>query len=64
VIEVLEYTMEDGRVPFREWLVGNKDEQVIARVDVRLSRTRLGDLGDHRAIGQGVTELRLAFGPG
>ncbi|MDH3605173.1 MAG: type II toxin-antitoxin system RelE/ParE family toxin, partial [Candidatus Tectomicrobia bacterium] len=30
----------------------------------RLRRVRLGNLGDHRSVGEGVFELRLDFGPG
>jgi putative addiction module killer protein len=30
----------------------------------RLERVELGNLGDHRGIGEGVFELRIDFGPG
>jgi len=29
-----------------------------------LTRIKLGNLGDHRSVGEGVTELKIAFGPG
>jgi putative addiction module killer protein len=35
-----------------------------ARVDARLDRVILGNFGDCKNIGEGVFELRLAFGPG
>jgi putative addiction module killer protein len=33
-------------------------------IEARLARVSLGNLGDHRAVGEGVTELRLFIGPG
>jgi len=35
-----------------------------ARIRVRLNRVRLGNLGDCKAVGEGVMEFRLDFGPG
>lgn len=35
-----------------------------ARVQARVLRFELGNLSDHKAIGGGVWEARLAFGPG
>lgn len=63
-MEVLEYVTEDGRVPFRDWLATIRDDQAAARIEVRVNRLRLGNFGDHKGVGQGVSELRLEFGPG
>lgn len=60
---VREYLTADGRNPFREWL-GTLDVAVRARVQARLLRFELGNLGDHKSVGAGVWEARLAFGPG
>jgi len=30
----------------------------------RVTRAELGNLGDHRSVGQGVVELRIHYGPG
>ena len=64
VIELLEYLTEDGRNPFREWLLSLRDVQMRARVRVRLNRVRLGNFGDSHGVGGGVSELRLPLGPG
>jgi len=62
--ELREYLTEIGHNPFREWLHSLRDVQARARIRVRLDRVRLGNLGDCRPVGEGVTELRLDFGPG
>ena len=54
----------DGRSPFNDWLEGLRDLQARARIESRLDRVRLGNLGDYVSVGGGVFELRLFCGPG
>lgn len=63
-IELLEYVTEDGRNPFRKWLLSLKDRAARARIRVRLNRVRLGNFGDCKSAGKGVEELRVDYGPG
>jgi len=63
VLSVREYLTRDGRNPFREWL-GALDVAVRARVQARMLRSEMGNLGDHKSVGGGIWEARLAFGPG
>lgn len=58
------YLAQNGRQPFIEWFRSLRDIRTQARVENRLRRLNLGLMGDHRAVGGGVYELRLDFGPG
>ena len=49
---------------FARWLVGLKDANARARVGRRLDRLRLGNAGDVKPVGEGVSELRIDYGPG
>jgi putative addiction module killer protein len=60
---VREYLTADGRNPFREWLE-TLDASVRARVQARVLRFELGNLGDCKAVGAGVLEARMTLGPG
>lgn len=49
---------------FDTWLRALSDRQARARIADRISRIEEGNLGDHKSVGHGVSELRLSFGPG
>lgn len=49
---------------FRDWLEGLRDRKARLRIDDRLRRLASGNAGDTKAVGDGVQELRLQFGPG
>jgi putative addiction module killer protein len=58
------YETVDGKRPFDEWLDDMRDRATLARIASRLNRVALGNLGDAKSVGSGVSELRLAFGSG
>ncbi|MSP36914.1 MAG: type II toxin-antitoxin system RelE/ParE family toxin [Deltaproteobacteria bacterium] len=62
--QLLIYEAIDGKIPFLDWLNQLKDIKARATIRARLDRVRLGNLGDSKSIGDGVHELRIAFGPG
>jgi len=47
---------------FVQWLDGLRD--VRARVQVRIERLAAGNPGDVEPVGEGVSELRIDYGPG
>lgn len=62
--ELFEYLTEDGENPFHKWLISLKNRSARARIRVRLNRVRLGNFGDCKPVGKGVSELRVDYGPG
>jgi putative addiction module killer protein len=58
------YVAPDGTIPFQAWLRRLRDEQARARIRARLARVRLGNMGDAHAVGAGVWEFRIDYGPG
>ena len=49
---------------YASWFAHLRDRQVRARIDVRIRRLSLGNPGDVRPVGEGVSELRIDYGPG
>jgi putative addiction module killer protein len=49
---------------YRDWINSLKDRAGRARVQVRVDRLAHGNPGQHRALTDGVRELKVDFGPG
>jgi putative addiction module killer protein len=49
---------------FANWLDSLRDVRARARVQVRIERLAAGNPGDVRPVGEGVSELRIDYGPG
>ncbi len=49
---------------FADWLDGLHDIQARARVQARIERLAAGNPGDVEPVGEGVSELRINYGPG
>jgi len=62
--EVIYYETMDGKSPFREWIYSLKESMTRNKIRVRIDRVSLGNLGHCRSVGQGVTELKIDYGPG
>jgi putative addiction module killer protein len=49
---------------YSEWFANLRDKQARARINVRIRRLSLGNPGDVKPVEEGVSELRIDYGPG
>mgnify|MGYP001024480953 FL=1 len=49
---------------FEAWMDGLRDIRTVARIEVRLRRLSLGHFGDVKSLGDGISEMRIDYGPG
>jgi len=49
---------------YGRWISRLRDRQARARINIRVRRLSLGNFGDVRTIGGGVSEIRIDYGPG
>ncbi len=49
---------------FDAWIAGLKDRQGKARILARIRSAEAGNLGDCKPVGEGVSEMRVHYGPG
>ncbi|MFY0665789.1 MAG: type II toxin-antitoxin system RelE/ParE family toxin [Natronospirillum sp.] len=49
---------------FTRWFESLKDRRAKARIQARIDRVEMGHFGDVAPVGEGVSELRIFYGPG
>ena len=49
---------------FAKWIDNLRDVQTKARVLVRIERLASGNAGDVKPVGEGISEMRIDYGPG
>lgn len=49
---------------YAQWLDGLRDIKARARIQARVERLATGNAGDVKPAGEGVSELRIDYGPG
>jgi putative addiction module killer protein len=49
---------------FAEWLSNLTDQKALAKIVSRIERLGLGNPGDVKPVGEGVSEMRVSYGPG
>lgn len=62
-MEIREFLDDRGDSPFARWF-DDLDPQAAAKVTVALARMEAGNLSNAKAVGDGVQEYRIAWGPG
>jgi len=61
---VLLYKTNKGSQPYADWFKKLKDVKTKAIILKRIERLILGNLGDCKALKEGIHELRIDYGPG
>ena len=64
MIELRRYQLEDDSSPVTDWLRELRDMRARGQIEVRLRRVSTGNFGDCKAVGEGVSELRVDVGSG
>jgi len=49
---------------FDGWFTGLRDIRAKVRIQARIDRASLGNFGDCEPVGEGVSEMRIHYGPG
>ena len=49
---------------FDDWLVALRDHKAVAKIVARIERLALGNPGDVKPVGEGISEMRIPYGPG
>jgi putative addiction module killer protein len=49
---------------YAAWFAGLRDRVAKARIDIRIRKPSLGNPGDVKPVGDGISELRIDHGPG
>jgi len=63
-VEIRHYITRSGKDAFDDWLSELADIRAQAKIAARLNRIAAGNFGDCKALGQGLCELRVDWGPG
>lgn len=61
---LLYYRTAKDESPVKDWLSSLRDVRARQKIQARLGQLRLGNFGKTRAVGSGVVELKIDFGPG
>ena len=62
--EVIRYITPDGKIPLLEWTASLRDLRAKSKINQRIDRLQIGNLGDYKFVGDGVYELRIDYGGG
>jgi putative addiction module killer protein len=63
-LTIHEYTDAQGKSLYALWLNGLRDARARAKIILQVDKMELGLFGDSEPIGEGLSELRIHYGPG
>ena len=63
-MEIEIYKTFSGKCPFDAWFESIREIHTRAKILTKLDRLKLGNFGDCKIIGNGLSELRIHYGPG
>ena len=49
---------------FGDWFAGLRDKHAEKLIQARIRRAELGNFGDYAPVGEGISEMRIHYGPG
>jgi len=64
MITVRHHILENGTDPFANWLDALKDTRGKAKIQINIDRMSLGNFGNCKGLSDGISELKIDFGPG
>lgn len=62
-IELRRYRTSAGFIPLTDWLA-RLDANTSGRIQAYIDRMKTGNFGNSRSVGEGISELKIAFGSG
>lgn len=63
-VKIERYTTATGECPFNQRAASIRDAKAVARIAAAVVKMGIGLFGDWKAVGEGVMETRLNYGPG
>jgi len=63
-MKIVHYQTEDGADVYQEWMDGLRDARARVAILRRIDRVVMGNFGNHKVCRDGVSELRIDYGPG
>jgi len=49
---------------YKKWFAGLRDTRAQIRIDIRIKRLAIGNPGDVKPVGEGISEMRIDYGQG
>jgi putative addiction module killer protein len=63
-MQIIHYQTEDDTDTYQKWVDGLRDVRAKVAILRRVDRAAMGNFGDHKVCRDGVSELRIDYGPG